>query len=109
MRFITDDEVDDALDYLKQNAQGAAQARANRIYMEEYRKVVKAELMMESNRKAHNAREEYAYANADYKKHLTAMRQAILEDERHRFLLSAKQAILDAWRTQSATERAMKI
>ena len=45
--FISDDEIDRALDYLRDNARDAAQARANRIYVEEYRKVVKAQLMKE--------------------------------------------------------------
>ena len=45
--YITDDEIDKALDYLRDNARDAAQARADRVYVEEYRKVIKAQLMKE--------------------------------------------------------------
>jgi hypothetical protein len=36
--------VEKALDYLRDNARAAAQARANRVYMEEFRKTVKAQI-----------------------------------------------------------------
>jgi hypothetical protein len=45
--FITDDEIDKALDYLRDNARDAAQAKADRVYVEEFRKVIKATLMKE--------------------------------------------------------------
>ena len=43
--MIDDDKVHDALEYLRVNAPKAAQAKANRIYMEEFRKTVKAQQM----------------------------------------------------------------
>ena len=43
--MITDLEIEKAVDYLRDNATKAAQARANRIYLEEYRKTIKAEIM----------------------------------------------------------------
>jgi len=49
---ITDDEIDKALDYLRDNARDAAQARADRVYVEEYRKVIKAQLMKEHGDKS---------------------------------------------------------
>ncbi len=108
-QFITEAEIEKALDYLRDNATAAAKARAERIYMEEYRKVVKAQIMGEHNEEANNAQERYAYADDRYTAHLDAMRTAIEKDERHRFLLTAAQAKIDAWRTQQATERAMKL
>jgi hypothetical protein len=109
MKFITEQEIEKALDYLRDNAAAAAQARANRIYMEEFRKVVKAQIMEECNETATNAQERFAYADPRYTKHLDAMRTAIFEDEKHRFMLAAAQAKIDAWRTQQATERAMSL
>ncbi len=35
MPFISDEEIDKALDYLRDNADAAAQARAERVYLEE--------------------------------------------------------------------------
>jgi len=104
---ISDEEIDKALDYLRDNATPAAQARANRIYMEEYRKVVKASLMGISNEGAVGAQERFAYAHPDYTKHLDAMRTAIEMDERHRFLLAAAQAKIEAWRSEQANQRVM--
>jgi hypothetical protein len=107
--FINEQEIDRALDYLRDNANVAAQARANRIYMEEFRKTVKAQIMSEHDDLPVNAQERNAYADSRYIKHLEALKQAVYEDERHRFLLSAAEAKIEAWRTQQATERAMKI
>ena len=105
--MISDEEIEKALDYLRDNSTPAAQARANRIYMEEYRKVVKAQLMGKSNETAVGAQERFAYAHEDYNKHLEAMRTAIEMDERHRFLLQAASAKIDAWRTEQSNYRAM--
>ncbi len=107
--MISNDEVEKAVDYLSRNAREAAQARADRIYMDEFKKVLKAQIMSEHNALAVNAREQYAYADPRYLKHLEAMRDAVFQDERHRFLREAASATLEAWRTQSATERAMKL
>lgn len=107
--MITDEEVEKAVEYLTRNAREAAQARANRIYVDEYRKVLKAQIMGEHNSLAHNAQERYAYADPRYLKHLEAMREAVFQDERHRFLRESAQATIEAWRTQQATERALKL
>ena len=45
--FISEQDVEQALDYLTNSARGAADARATRQYVEEYRKVIKAQIMME--------------------------------------------------------------
>lgn len=109
MKFISEDEIDRALDYLRDNANVAAQARANRVYAEEYRKTVKAQIMKEHDALPISAQERNAYADPRYVAHLEAIKEAVFADEKHRFLLAAAQAKCDAWRTQQATERAMKI
>jgi len=107
--FIKDEEVDRALDYLRDNADAAAKARAERIYVEEYRKVIKAQVMKEHDDKALGAQEREAYADDRYIAHLDAIRDAVAADEKHRFLLSAADAKIQAWRTQSTNERAGKL
>ena len=106
---ITDDEIEKAVDYLRDNATVAAQARANRVYMEEYRKSVKAQLMQHKTLDSIGAQERYAYAHPEYLAHLEALKAAVFEDEKHRFLLEAAKAKLDAWRTQEATGRALRV
>lgn len=103
---ITDDEIDKALDYLRDNARDAAQARADRIYVEEYRKVIKAQLMKEHGDKSAVLQEREAYADPRYVTHLEAIKQAVLEDEGHRFMRAAADAKIEAWRTQSSNSRA---
>lgn len=107
--FITEDEIDRALDYLRDNADEAAKARAERIYVEEYRKTIKAQLMKEHDGKSAVIQEREAYADARYVSHLEAIKEAVFRDEKLRFLKEAAQAKIEAWRTQCSNERAMKL
>lgn len=107
--FITEDEIDRALDYLRDNADEAAKARAERVYVEEYRKTIKATLMKEHDGKSAVIQEREAYADPRYVQHLEAIREAVFRDEKLRFLKEAAQAKIEAWRTQSSNYRAMKL
>ena len=107
--MISDDDIEKALDYLRDNAAKAAKSKAERIYMEEYRKTVKGQIMRENDDKPLGAQEAIAYADPRYKQHLEAMREAIERDEYHRWMLIAAEAKIEAWRTQSSNSRAMKI
>ena len=68
-----------ALDFIRDNANAYAEAKANVVYMTEFRKTKKALLMNESDAKTESAKESYAYANPSYTQHLEALRQAIAE------------------------------
>ena len=104
--MISDDDIEKALDYLRDSAPLAAKARAERIYMEEYRKTVKAQIMRENDDRPLGAQEAIAYADARYKQHLDAMREAIERDEYRRWMLVAAEAKIEAWRSQQANQRA---
>jgi len=103
--MITDAEVEKALDFMRDNATKAAQARADRAYVEEFRKVLKGQIMRENSAAPLGAQEAMAYADPRYQQHLKAIKEAVFEDERLRFMLAAAQAKLDAWQTQSANNR----
>lgn len=107
--FVTEEEVDKALDFLRDNSSAAAQAKATRIYLEEYRKSLKAMVMKEHASLPIGAQEREAYASEEYLKHLGALKDAVFEDERLRFLMKAAEAKIEAWRSQSANYRAMKV
>lgn len=107
--FISEAEVEQALHYLVSIATEAAQARANRLHVEEYRKVVKAQIMSEYAGQPIGAQERMAYADERYIAHLEAIKTAVFEDEKIRFLVDAAKVRIESWRTQSATERAMKL
>lgn len=104
--MISQDDVENAVDYLRDNARSAGQARANRIYLDEYRKVVKAQIMREHISDALGTQERNAYADPRYKTHLEALKEAVERDEYHRWMMVAAEAKIEAWRTQQANARA---
>lgn len=107
--MVTDEDVEKALDYLRDSAVDAAQTRANRIYMEEFRKSLKALIMKEHADLPVSAQEREAYSDDRYIQHLQAMQTAVKQDEKNRFLRIAAEAKIEAWRSYSANHRAMKV
>ena len=104
--MIDESEIERALEWLVKNATPAAQARANRVYVEEYRKVIKARLMKSSGQDSAAAQEREAYAADEYSRHLEAVRAAVEEDERFRWLTTAAEAKIEVWRSEQANARA---
>jgi len=102
-----------ALDFIRDNAQAFAKAKATRIYLEEFRKTKKALCMKSaesSGTNAISAQERDAYADPNYQELLDGLREAVEEEERLRWLMVAAQARVSAWQTIEATKRAeMKV
>jgi hypothetical protein len=94
-----------AVDYVIANAGKFAAAKAQRVYLEEFRKSKKAILMAQCPDKAANAREQYAYSHEDYIALLGGLKAAIEIEEKLRWDLVAAQARIEIWRTQSANNR----
>jgi hypothetical protein len=107
--FITDEEIDKALDYLRDNARDAAQAKADRIYVTEFRKYLKATLMKEHADLSAVLQEREAYADPRYLQHLEAIKEAVAIDAHNEFLRAAAEAKIGAWQSQGADMRAQKI
>src|SRR5215475_86516 len=103
--MISDDDAEAALDYMRDNADAAAHAHANAIYMENYRQVIKAQIMKEHMNLAVNAQEREAYADARYKDHLEASRTADYESKKYAYLMKAAETKISAWQTFSANTR----
>lgn len=95
-----------ALDFIRDNAKAYAEAKANVVYMTEYRKTIKAMLMASSSEKTESAKETYAYSHNDYKTHLFALQQAVAEAERLRWLMIAAEAKIEVWRSLESSARA---
>jgi len=95
-----------ALDFIRDNAAEYAQAKANVVYMTEYRKTVKASLMASSSERTESAKETYAYSHDDYKKHLLSLAQAVEQCERLRWLMVAAEAKIEVWRSLESSARA---
>ena len=82
------------------------QDRAERLYMEQYVKTVKATIQSEQQGVSAAAAEIVALASPRYLSILQAYRTAIEKDECNRFLIAASEAQIEAWRTQESTRRA---
>ncbi len=95
-----------AVDYILANANKFAAAKAQRVYLEEFRKSKKAILMAQSTAKAANEREQYAYSHEDYLALLGGLKAAIEIEEKLRWDLIGAQARIEIWRTESANNRA---
>ena len=95
-----------ALDFIRDNASEYAQAKANVVYMTEYRKTIKAMLMASSSEKTESAKETYAYSHPDYKAHLKALEAAVCESERLRWLMVGAEAKISVWRSLESSNRA---
>ena len=98
-----------AVDFMIAKSKAYAIAEANKVYMEEYRKTIKAEQMIEAELRDHKTavmQEREAYASPKYKEHLKALQQAVEVREELRWMLIAAQARIECWRTQEASKRA---
>lgn len=94
-----------AVDYILANAKKFAKAKAERIYMEEFRKSKKAILMKRSLEETIGAQEREAYAHEEYQEVLTGLKEAIEIEEKLRWELIAAQARVDIWRSEQANLR----
>ncbi len=101
-------EIDphDAVDYILLNGKNFAKAKSERVYLEEYRKSLKALLMKRSMETAIGAQEREAYAHEDYQTMLLGLRDAIEAEEKLRWDLIGAQQRVEIWRTEQATARA---
>ena len=102
---ISDEALEKALDYLRDNADLAAQRKADRLYLEDYSRVLRATIMAEHLAEPVNAQERFAYSDIRFKNHLEALRIAIFEDEKARYLREAAAVKIEVWRSIQANER----
>lgn len=94
-----------AVDFLLKNAPEYAKARAERIYLEEFRKSKKAILFRESPEKTIAEREHWAYAHPEYQELLKGIRDAVEIEEELRWKMIAAQTRVEIWRSTEATNR----
>jgi len=89
-----------------------AKAKADRVYLEEYRKSKKALLMIEAQEtdpvkyKTGSSQESFAYAHEEYAELLEGLRVATEQEELCRWNLKQREWKFEQWRTEQATSRA---
>ena len=94
-----------AVEFIFKQGKVYAKAKAERIYLEEYRKSLKAILMKGSLESAVNAQERDAYSHPQYITLLEGLRAAVETEEEVRWALVAAQARVEVWRSQEASSR----
>ena len=95
-----------AIESMWKMAPAYAKAKAERIYLEEFRKSKKAILMQSHNDKPIGAQEREAYAHPEYIGLLAALRVAVEAEETLRWRLVSAQTSVEVWRSQEASNRA---
>jgi hypothetical protein len=75
------------------------------MYLEEFRKSRKAQLMSQAGTEVLGKQETYAYAHQDYIDILEGIRQAVETEEKYRWLMTAAQARISVWQTEQYNAR----
>ncbi|XVJ69932.1 MAG: hypothetical protein HEQ39_09935 [Rhizobacter sp.] len=95
-----------AVDFIIATAPKFAKAKAERVYLEQFRSSKNALLMGQSQAKASVEREQHAYAPPEYVQLLDGLRAAVEIEEHLKWELVAAQARIEVYRTQEASARA---
>lgn len=93
---------------IREKAQEYGKAKAQRVYLEEFRRSKKAMLMKDSLHmgvEAANAQEREALADPEYIQLLKGLATAIEREETLRWELEAARMDIEIWRSRQATER----
>jgi len=75
------------------------------MYLEEFRKSRKAQLMSQAATEVLGKQETFAYAHDDYVEILEGIKQAVEKEEKYRWLMTAAQARIEVWRTEQYSAR----
>lgn len=94
-----------AVDYIIKHSAKFADAKGERVYLEEFRKSKKAILMAQSEAKTAVEREQWAYAHPEYIALLTGIKAAVEAEENLKWMLEAARIRVDIWRSQEASNR----
>jgi len=93
-----------AIEYIQLNSIEYAKAKATRVFIENNLRVVKARLMNQEDGTL-GAKEAFAYAHPEYEMQLIALREAVEEEEKLRYMLEAAKLRVEIWKTNEFTKR----
>jgi len=104
--MITDNQVQEALDWMIKNEDALAEAKAAYHDLDRFSKTIKAELMSKiSSNMSVAARETEALANEEYKTHLDNLRIAEEQYLKYEYKMDHNKLICQLWQTISANKR----
>lgn len=101
-------DPNEAINFMIKNAEAYSQAKAQVVYLTEYRKTVKAIGFQRSLKNTMAEKEADAYTTDEYTSCVEGLREAVAEAERLRWMLVAAQARVDCWRSMEASNRAVE-
>ena len=99
---------EEAAQTIRDKAPAYGESKAQRVYLDEFRKSKKALLMknaLEMGYEAANAQEREAYADPTYLQLLKGLAAAIEKEETLRWEIEAARLDVEIWRTREATNR----
>ena len=97
-----------AIEFILEQAPRFAEAKAQRVYIENFLRTKKALLMKEAMAKGIDsgvAQERKAYAHPEYQELLRGLQAATEREETLKWKLTAAQMKSDIWRSEQASER----
>jgi hypothetical protein len=104
--LITDEQVESALDYLRDSARPAAVARAQAKTLEKYVGVVEAQQKATARGLSNAAAQDQARSSPEYKAALDGWEEAVKRDSEFTMLREAASSRIEAWRTMCSNARA---
>ena len=105
-KLITDEAIEEALNYLANSSDIAAAARAALLRSQFERKRVRSKLVLQSNEKTVALKECWAECHPEYISACEDELKAYEADEYYRNKRNACDAIIEAWRSEQANNRA---
>ena len=102
---MSDSNPHKAVQFLIDTAPLYSRAKASRMFLDEFRKSRKAQLMAQAGTEVLGKQETFAYAHPDYIEILEGIRESVELEERYRWLMTAAQARIEVWRTEQYSAR----
>jgi hypothetical protein len=106
MHMSEDRDPHKAVDYILKHAALFAKAKAERTYIEQFRKSLKGILMKRSMETAIGAQEREAYAHPEMVELLNGLKAAVEIEEKLKWDITAAELRVEIWRTEQANNRA---
>jgi hypothetical protein len=102
---MTENEAQRAIDFIRDNAPKFAQAKAERTYIENALKTVKAKQMADSDKKTLGDREIDAYMSLEYETMLKGLREAVAVEEELKWRMEAARLRFEHYKVECFNTR----
>jgi hypothetical protein len=94
-----------AVEFILKNSKDFAEAKAQRVYIENFLRSKKSILMSLAKSSTISGAEAEAYAHPDYVTLIEGLKEAVAKEEKLKWQLIAAQARIEIWRTTEASNR----